>query len=123
MGSTVNLNRSSGLTGRSSRKTRATTAQAIQEAATVIQRLAAAITREDDIVLAALPPIQLSAQDLELLRLIVEHGLQYKEIAYRMNLSYGTVKLYAQRLFRRYGCHTALEMCVRYWRGRLEKSI
>lgn len=105
--------------GRTSDRPRATTALAIQDAATAIHRLATDLLQVGTNDLGSLIPVELSAREQELLRLIVEEALPYKEIAYRTGYAYGTIKVYTQRLFRRLGVRSALELCVKYWRGRL----
>jgi len=62
---------------------------------------------------------KLAPREVKLMQLICEEALSYKEIAFRMNLTIVTARAYGAGVFKKLGCHTTLELAVRYWQRKL----
>ncbi|HEX4275812.1 MAG TPA: LuxR C-terminal-related transcriptional regulator [Bryobacteraceae bacterium] len=48
---------------------------------------------------------------------LVSEGLANKEIAFRLSLSEGTVKVYLSKMYQKLGCKSRLELALRVKRG------
>jgi len=70
----------------------------------------------------------LSTREQQFLYLIAEEGLAYKEIAERMGLTLGTIKVYAGILYKKFGFipsgrgQAQLHMTIWYWQQRIPQT-